>query len=195
MEMISRKPSCALLKGPSQSGKRLCLEIGAHTYCGDNNSINNVIISFSSFNEEGAVKTHEDAGKRMKCLDLAEAITHVQYTKYKNSGAQFRSPHNYPNEADIDMEEFLEKEKTKIARERDRYYETNLFLIDLPLRAAVVPEILEELKGLRREALQGANSGIFWLSIRSDCGTLEMEATLQREMQTEFGIEMELFQF
>ena len=70
----------------------------------------------------------------MKCLDLAEAITHVQYAKYKNSGAQFRSPHNYPNEADIDMEEFLEKEKTKIAQERDRYYETNLFLIDLPLR-------------------------------------------------------------
>ena len=58
-----------------------------------------------------------------------------------------------------------------------------------------MPEILEELKGLRREALQGASPGIFWLSIRSDCGTLEMEATLQREMQTEFGIEMELFQF
>ena len=53
--------------------------------------------------------------------------------------------------------------------------------LKMPFSAAVEPDILAEFKRLLTEV----GPGLFWVALRSDSGTAEMEKTLQKELQLE----------
>ena len=113
---------------------------GAHTIgC---NMDNNTMISFSNFEDDGNVKTHE--GQEYIVTEDIDTDK-----KYKDSKAQFHSLYSHwsHNGAYIDMKEFLRNEKQLIIKEKTKKESKtpSLFLHDLPLNGECIRAFFEHI--------------------------------------------------